>query len=734
MPRLPRILAGALALTLLALAVPVSYSSGDPLGLRLRCAPGADLTADPSTYAWTDITTDLAMSGGVTMARGAGDEQQQGNSSLDLVLKNLVGRYTSDNPESDLWPNFTEDCPIDFAENLGDGAGWRTRCVQYIGALVDEWPDDTPYTAITRMQAAGLFRRLGQGRVLDSALRRAILNPTNPPLAYWPLEDPATATEGYSAVTGVDPAVLGGNLKLGGASPGPLGSLPVVDMSSSDTGTLTAHIPTSSATSWRAEFVAQFPADSRQLAAVVETADGSTWTVWSSLPTDAGLYLIVQPPALGAPTLVFDAVTSVNDTLWHHLRIDAAQSGGDTTATLSLDGVAIATGTATGLAYSRPTVMRNNYTAAGATATKTGHYAVWAPWPVSSTVDTAAASTGYLGEMAHTRIARVCAEENTPVSVTATRSAPMGPQQVGGLLAILRNCEATDRGILDDSQGRVGYRALSELYNLTPLVTLDGAARMLFRPFAPVRDDQRKRNRIKATRPGGGSTVYADPSVDPNAVAYDPSKGVYDGEIQPNVETDGELLAQAGWSVHLGMAGGKRYPSLTLDLLRSPGLVADALGLALGDPIYVQNPPRQHAKGTIALQVRGWTETITGRRDEWEIVANTVRADPYDALVVAGTGQFGRIDAAGSTLAVALEPSDVSASVASSADVWATTSALPADLPLDINIGGERITVSVIVGATSPQTFALTRAVNGIRKRHAAGAVVKLWHPAVIAL
>lgn len=60
-------------------------------------------------------------------------------------------------------------------------------------------------------------------------------------------------------------------------------------------------------------------------------------------------------------------------------------------------------------------------------------------------------------------------------------------------------------------------------------------------------------------------------------------------------------------------------------------------------------------------------------------------------------------------------------------DVWTHD-----DGDYDIRIGGERMTVTAVTGATSPQVLTVTRAVNDIRKDHAAGAEVVLHQPVYI--
>lgn len=65
----------------------------------------------------------------------------------------------------------------------------------------------------------------------------------------------------------------------------------------------------------------------------------------------------------------------------------------------------------------------------------------------------------------------------------------------------------------------------------------------------------------------------------------------------------------------------------------------------------------------------------------------------------------------------------------SDAPLWTTT-----DEPVSLLIGGEEVTATTITGSTSPQTFTVTRSVNGIAKSHAAGTSIALKTPATLAL
>ena len=67
----------------------------------------------------------------------------------------------------------------------------------------------------------------------------------------------------------------------------------------------------------------------------------------------------------------------------------------------------------------------------------------------------------------------------------------------------------------------------------------------------------------------------------------------------------------------------------------------------------------------------------------------------------------------------------------SGSPLWTTAAA---DFPFDVTIAGEQITVTNITGTSSPQTFTVTRSVNGVVKAQSAGAAVALFHAPILAL
>lgn len=89
-------------------------------------------------------------------------------------------------------------------------------------------------------------------------------------------------------------------------------------------------------------------------------------------------------------------------------------------------------------------------------------------------------------------------------------------------------------------------------------------------------------------------------------------------------------------------------------------------------------------------------------------------------------------DTDGSELAAAVDADDTALSVAVTAGpLWPTTGGV---LPVDVDLGGERVTVTAISGASSPQTFTVVRSVNGVVLPHAAGTALTLSRRAIAAL
>ena len=92
---------------------------------------------------------------------------------------------------------------------------------------------------------------------------------------------------------------------------------------------------------------------------------------------------------------------------------------------------------------------------------------------------------------------------------------------------------------------------------------------------------------------------------------------------------------------------------------------------------------------------------------------------------------FGKRDSGDSTLSadfIAGTNTSMTVAIASGL-LWTTAGG---DFPLELDVGGARITVTAISGASSPQTFTVSATVvNGVAKTVPAGTKVRLWRPTV---
>jgi hypothetical protein len=345
-----------------------------------------------------------------------------------------------------------------------------------------------------------------------------------------------------------------------------------------------------------------------------------------------------------------------------------------------------------------------------------------------------ATAVGRSGEAVADRLERLCGEEGIPFTLigTAADTMPAGPQPLDTLIGQFAECERTDGGLLFETRTEQGitYRTRTDLYSQTPVLELDFDGGEIAPPIEPDIDDQNVRNDVtvanrdgtsaRAIQQTGPLNVQA-PTDDPDGV------GRYDSQYDVNVDFDHEpMLAQiAGWQLHLGTDTTTRYPSVTVDLDAAPSLVPNVDRLDIGDVTSIDNLEAD----LVSQLVPGYGETIGSHRRMW--TANCTPANPWQVAVL-DSDTLGRLDTAGSELTSNIANNATSISVTiTTGPLWATDSG---EMPFDIKVGGEVMTVTAISGASSPQTFTVTRSTNGVVKAHSAGAAVNVASPVVIGL
>lgn len=589
---------------------------------------------------------------------------------------------------------------------------------------VAEWPvrwDQSGNDCVTSIQASGILRRLQQGRSpLRSPLYRQLTRYT--PAGYWPLEDGSDATSASSAVSGgARASVLDVTFAADDTLPGAETTLKINGISSRVTG----RVLRSTGAGFSALFLLKLNALPGSKTTLIEWGCSGTVKTWR-ISGDATGIIVDGLDADGTVITGGGAATAytVTPTRWCAYQLEAVASGGNIDWDFSWHQV----GTQTFYAISAlkaGTVGRiTSFLIPGSTGLTDATFGhIYAGADTLPFVDAgfSLVSNGYAGELASERVARLCAEEGVRVAVEAGDSQAMGRQQVATFLDLLQTIEDADVGVLYEQGTALAYKPYGARLNVASSFELDVAQGHLAAPPDPTDDDQRVRNDVTVQRDSGGSAREADD-------AHIALNGRYDESVTANVEVDDQLADLAGWRLHLGTWDEMRWPRIELNLARNPSLIPYWVPARVGTRFTIANPPDQVAGEDIDVVIEGYSQTLTPYG--WDVALSCAPARPWDVGVTDDTDA--RVDTDGSTLASSCTSSATSMSVTSTdARLWTTSGA---EFPFDLNVGGERVTVTAISGASNPQTFTVTRAVNGISMAHASGTDVRLWSPTYASL
>ena len=612
------------------------------------------------------------------------------------------------------------------------------------------------------VEASGLMRRLGQGaKPLRSPLYRELIRSS--PSAYWPLEDDAGALSARSAVDGVADMTTFGYSRFtvpgsGGTTPVPAANLPVfasgegipgaktaVDLSKG--GVLQARIPPPPAgttTGWQIDFVMLSPRDKGAAVIPIRWITDGTWPNWELQIDNSGHLLSCWITLAGGTSGNCGVSDKPWDGLPHHYRIEAYQVSGNTYANIYIDGVYcntvtdMSSGPMVGAPGAIVQVIINPLEYVNGTEAMPilGHVAVWNPYPASGP-NTLQAMRGWAGETATTRMTRLATEDGIPLIIQGSTddSIPVGPQGLDTWINLVREAATIDGGILTESRATPAalYRTRVSLYNQTPIPLSYSGGHLTV--LEPVEDDQAIRNDVTVSRPAGGTARITLDSGPLSTQDPPDGVGVYDESLTLNVASDDELAPQAGWRVHLGTADEARYPRLTADLTTpawtaDPDLAARATAADSGTLLSVDGLPTWLPPGPTTQLVQGYTETLDGHT--WTIQWVTT---PGSLWLIATADGDTRAPADGSALNADITAAATSLQIASTTanGPWVTgdTVSNPTDFPLSVRVGAERVTVTAITGAASPQTFTAVRAVNGVSRAWPAGTQVDVWDPAI---
>lgn len=662
-------------------------------------------------------------------------------------------------------PDFT--AQTDGATSFTDSVSalWQTlgstvtsKRIRFVGEVA-AWPvkwDPSGQDVYVEIQAAGVLRRLSQGAspLWDPVRRLAVREGA---AAYWPLSDAPGTIDASSGVGGrkltfssfnttgitvgrpsfgdgsiypyLPPAMATAPAPVGDFSGGELTGVISVGSTSTDIAMDVLYRATEGFNDDDLPLNTQF---------FVYTSTGLRWH-W--LPTNNFADIEVSVWR-GDSALIdggsFDA-GDLFDGQAHHVRLAVSTVNSTTQQyVLYIDGVQVSTDSfVTGRALGAPRKAVISYFSDSVQSQVNpvylGHFTVWSgTFPtVSDAVD---ASLGHAGETAGERLTRLADEEDLSLVILGDSddTEDMGPQRAATLVELLQECAVTDQGLLFEPRdtGGLAYLTRVGLQSQNAVLSLDYDSKHLSL-FEPVEDDSAIRNDVTMTDTFGAA-FQATQDDGPLSTDAPPSgAGRYQESLIVNPDTSGQLPDLAGWRLHLGTVDEARYPAIGIGLHRSvftgsDDLTTDALDLDLGQVLLVTDVPAWLPPDDVLQMVQGVRETLSNFT--YDVEFSCAPASPWTVGIYDDT-EF-RYHSDNSSLSASASSSATSLSVATtSGPLWGH-----GDGDFDIIVGGERMTVTAISGTTSPQTFTVTRSVNGVTKAQDSGSTVDLFQPTIYAI
>lgn len=699
---------------------------GDELPVTFEVAFGADLTADPATWTWTDLSTRMKRQETTTRGRQDATSQTQ-PSQLTVSLHNTDGWLTPNLPGSPWYQRWDVGTPVRLSITVGGTT--YTRFQGRVQATPPVWPEGNSDYAEVAVTARGILYQLGLANTpAKSPMYVAIAGDS--PLAYWPGEDGSKSNQ-VAAAAGGQPAILSGDAATFGSG-GPAGSQPLITFGAGTSMNAPVSMLTG-VTGWTVEFYVKIPS--------APSAGPTPVMQWQTLGSMVQWRFTVFPTTnqIGMEIWNFPGNQVSNSKVTYSspdvygkdlfVSVSARQNGSaiqyewvahtSTSTSWSAAGSSIASSTL-------GPVISLQVPAADPSATwdRTGWiYGHWGAWP--SVLDTSWGSltfshyrylTGNAGESPLTRITSVAAQAGIPFTARGSSAEKsLGARPTATPLAVMREAELADLGILTDGlDAGLNYLPGRDRYNLAAAMTLDVNRNQVKLPFAPQADDQRLQTVMTVSRSSGSSATYTDPLA--------ATKGEYPGSVTLNLADDSTLLQQAAWRAHLATVAEMRVPTITLNLRDRPELIAPWLAMDIGSRYTLTDPLDQYA-GDVDQVLEMYVETIDSLT--WLVTLTGSPYAPWRVFVL----DSDRLDGQASTLhtSVAAGATSLSVDTASGYPLWTRRAGA---FPFDLSVGGYQVTVTNITGSSSPQTFTVKPMPGAV----SAGAQVKLWKPAVLAL
>lgn len=625
---------------------------------------------------------------------------------------------------------------------------WEVRQIRAYGEAAN-FPaasDVTGRDQYVKLEASGISRRLGSSGTypLQSAMFRAALKNTPAPVHYWPCEDAQGATGASNIVVPSAPL----NVAVGTTT---WSTYSGFDCSKS--------LPSFNKTDiWQAwtlgytvtgvtqlRFLLYAPANAiTNLSSIVDMkTNGSIALTRLIYGTGGTLRLIGYNANLG---VVFDSGAVAFNIDGQKIRVDISLtengSGGVDWKFATLGVGSSSGGYTTGTVGSQTVGPMNSVVFnadQGMQGVSIGHVMLY-----NAAVDLFAQAqqlNAYAGESPYLRMYRLAGEEGIELYYTAgpysDSNLPMGSQLPKTLLQLLQEAAAMDMGYLTEARTFGGYIYVrrTDLYNQPVMLTASKSNHEIQGDWSgPVTDDQITRNDITLTRQGGGS--YRSTLNSGRLSIASPPSGVgpYPASNTVNVQIDQYLRDLSGWQLGRSTIDRERYSSLSLDrrnvhVQANATLTAALNNVDVGHKVVVTGLSGIGIYDDAEQVCVGYVERLNRLVHTLALVTTPeeiYHAPVFDDGVSRWSPDNSTVNTGFNSLATSLLIDS-----AAGTPLWTTSAG---DFPFDIVIGGERMTVSAITGSSTPQTFTVTRSINGVVKSHVAGEQVSLFRPVYLAL
>lgn len=697
---------------------------------------------------WVDITSGpngIYYETRIKIKRGRDSESVRAQpSSCKIKLKNPNGWWSPRNTAGPYYGLLGRNVKLRITVDPGDGD--HVRFTGYVSKWPQQWTmGDHRWVAL---EANGILRRLARGKSpLKAPIFRAVMSHT--PLGYWTLTEPSGATEAASSVVGGSSMVPSNGAALGGTSDTPDGTPALVVNAGIATGSVTP-ISFANTNAWMFSFGMKMiqPADDLMLTPVLTFYTDSN---------DAAKYAIVAPQAGMFPTQLYvydytgalvlagasmDPTVTVAeyDNQWKYYQIAAERDGFDLNLSLYYEGDLVSewpiplTSPTIGNAQ---TVVINpalyDWSSLNLSFQNISYRQPVASDPQSLTQE-ADAFACYVGESPTARFARLCTEEGIPYVIAETDpdTEAMGPQTLAAIMPLLRECEATNEGVIDETlDGELRLISRSAFWNQSPTMTIDYTSGAIKEGFLPTDDDLNITNEWTITRAGGAERRYTQTtgplSVNEPDDETDPGVGKYDNSATLSLETDDAAYQHATLRVARGTVNEMRIESMTLHFSSNPELLAAWLQMDLASTsrFDITNTPADMGNLPAQQIMTGYEESID--RLEW---TTTLRGGPSSTEQFGILDYYGMTDCGASFLAEDLDTTETDIDLNISDTCWWFHD----HGDYRITIRGEEVLVTAVgtpVGSDDSwtQTITVTRSVNGVVLSHPAGTQIFVTEP-----